>query len=550
MRADRPRRPRSAAALAGLLLLAAQAAALPLLLARCQRDPLSVRVPPGPAVAPTGAFLPDGKLPPSLADRARLTIDDRPAQAEETRLSPGLHRVSWQIDYRGGFRRRAGTTVLAGPFQDPAHPPCGLTARIGQRFLDETLAPIAQRLVTEGLEGVEHWSIGRFAGVSDLRLDWLGLPGLPGQLHIAMTLRFTRAEARIAVAAAPAIVDGKLRVRPSVDARVILKNWFVRTGARALSYLDIFDKDDEATAQVEAEVAAAISLVESLALPELDLPGGKVAIIYCPDRPITIATRDHAAVPLALRLPPSDRGAPVQIGGPPPPEPAGPLPASFALEADLDALNALLHHLWATGSLDELLTEERAAELFNMQPAVQELLTLRVAHLSFSLPPVLERGGERSQTAFGLRPLSIAAEVNLDLDDGATRIPAHLFGRLAFELHDWRGAIVLRTLPNELVEDLARSIALTCEPTPGLLEPCFADVVDAVIDQIRVSKQAVHGWATARFAKTFGNLANRFRFEAPEVSFGFRITGLDTTTTVDQARIRVLLEPVPAATKE
>jgi hypothetical protein len=532
---------RKRAVVVGFGMACAAAALLPALLAVSRRDPLTVRAEPAAAIS-DGIWIAEGEVPPSLRDRAELAIDSEPiGRGSRVALDPGVHRATWQVTYRGGFVRRVGATVVAGPFQDPHHESCPVTVRIGERFLDETVAPYARAELERALDGLGHFTIGRFRGVSDLSLDWVALGGGAGFLWIRATVRFDRASATTSIAAFPSLEGGVLRVRPAVRARVKLEHWALKIGARALELLELYDKDKDATRRVAVEVDRVASLLEGFVLPEVPLPGGPVGLRFCPNRGIAIhATDRHAAIPLALSLPHvhgSDRLVPVRFGSmSPAPDDDRLGAAPLGLDLDLDALNAVLHHMWASGALDELLADAQVAQVFNLHPTVRDLLTLRIASLRFSLPPTIERRGDRAFT--------ISAETALELTDGGRPAPARLFGSLSFDVASQGRRVVASLTPDELAGDLSASVALTCEREPGLLEPCFADVLAAVVDQIRIHRAAVHGWATTRFAELIDDLARGFRLEAPGRTFLIEPTGVVTRLEVRNARVSISLRAV------
>lgn len=476
----------------GVALLLAQIVATPFLLARCDRPSLVVR-------------------------------DGTPSIPAAHRVAAG--REEWRVEYRGGHVRKVVRAVAHAPRQDLARPPCSLTVHVGQRFLDETIEPIARALVARGLSGEGHWSIGHYRSLETLDLSWA-----EGGLALDMTIRFSRAEARARIVAVPVLENGRLVVRPSVNATVSLRNWAIRTGARVLSYLDVLDKDEEATRQVARQLDAALALLEGLTLPSIDLPRRDLPVDWCPDAAIRVVDGDHAAFPLRLLLAPGDT-APVSLASAAPPPRLGDVP--LALDATLDALNAILHHLFATGTLDALLAGARAADLFNLHPTVQELLTLRVAGVRFAAAPVIEAAPGGAFRA--------SAELALILDDGGRRIPARLLGAVAFRARLVDGFIHADVTPDRLADELALSLALTCEAEPGLLTPCFADVVDAVVEQIRPNRATLHRWATARFAEALSGLSTGFALEVD----GKRWRIAPTSLGADGGTVRLGLHAVP-----
>ena len=164
---------RAVAALAGALVVAAHAVAMPLLIDGCRRDELAVRV-RGGAVAAT--FDLDGDVPAGLRDRVEARVDGVPAAS--ARPGPGLHRRSWHVGYRGGYARAVGAAQLVGPFQDAAAPPCSGRLVVGQRFLDDgaagpgTVAALVRDQVALGMKGFSQFPVGDFDKVTAVEARW------------------------------------------------------------------------------------------------------------------------------------------------------------------------------------------------------------------------------------------------------------------------------------------------------------------------------------------------------------------------------------------
>jgi hypothetical protein len=474
---------------AGLAVLALHAAALPLLLSRCRAPELALDLAAGatPAVvAPDGTVPDDAALPPALAARARRLVDGRDA-APGAALAPGVHRVEVEVAYRGGFRRRVGRTVLTGPLQDPAAPPCGVRLVVGQALLDQ-IEPLLAAEIARNLKGqygfrrVAELDLG-FAG----QIDSLGERG--GGIVMSATLEFSRGTVSVAVVVRPRVEGNALALATAVSAKVRVSN---ETAADVISFLGIEKRLDRlATDIAREEVDAALAPIAGFlaAPPPVPLEDGRtLALAYCPGAPVVVTTRGYLAVPLAVPFAPAPGGArPVALDpGPPPGAPDTPL----ALDLSLDAANAVLFHLWATGFLDTRLAGARLEERFNALPDVQALLTLRLAPgARLRLPPTLERGADPA------RPFTLAVDAGITLEDGALRTPAGLYGRMQLDL---------RTAPDgRLVTDpTITELAVTCEPRPGRLEPCYATIVDWA----RGGTADLHGPIAAEFASWFDDL--------------------------------------------
>jgi hypothetical protein len=217
-----------------------------------------------------------------------------------------------------------------------------------------------------------------------------------------------------------------------------------------------------AAGQLDTALLSAIG-----APPPLTLPGGPTLTVeLCPDRAVEVHDDAWAAVPLRWKL-----GAAVDArdGGPPirPPRRGGfafppPGDAALTLDLDLDALNALLFELWRSGLLDARLTEAGLDRRFNTDPTVTELLSVRISAPRLALPPVLSPHGA------GLR---LSADARVRIADGATQTIGRVWGGLDFTF----AATELAPVSVDLGE-----LALSCERTPTLLVPCYADLVAAI----------------------------------------------------------------------
>jgi hypothetical protein len=528
--------------IAAAVLVAAHVAVLPRLLHGVGGEDLSVQVTPS-LIAPEGKLRLTAAVPPALADRVERRVDGEPTTDEMVHVGPGLHRLEWLVRYSGGFERRVGVTATAGPFHDPAQPRCGVRLWITQRFLDETLAPLARGLLETNLRGLGHWTIGDFQAIDTLKMTWRRRGNGPGALDLDVTLRFKRAKVPIWIAATLIVKDGELAVTTQVGAHAELTSGWLTAGADALSGLGIFDKDEEARAQVTREVETATGLLTGLKLPSLFIPSGTLDIGFCPGRPIEVVDQRYAILPLAIlprRQEPPGLIPPVALGETtaPPEPPASPL----ALDVELDVLNEVLHRMWAAGTLDDLISGQ-AREAFNLSPTTREWLTLRVADLRIAIPPMIEVTGSK------VRPFSLGAELALQLTDGDSVIPARLHGRLGFGLRSASGKVSAVLSPDTLAGDLSTSAALTCEPRPGRLEPCFSTVLEVALAELRVHRQVAHAWLTTEVTKVLDQIVRAHRFELAAVQRQIVLEPRETTAHPEgrSARIRVDLDVTVAA---
>ncbi|HTE56304.1 MAG TPA: hypothetical protein VK698_35870 [Kofleriaceae bacterium] len=488
----------------GVGAVAGHAAAFPWLIARLDRAPLRVRV-RAPLAAPGPHLAISADLPGDAAARARVVVDGEELASAAALASlepgPGLHRVEWRARYRGGIERRVGTTQLVGPFQDPASPPCSARLLVGQGLLDDgragpgTLAHLVAALVEREMDGFDAFPVGAFQRVRAVRIRWVGSrPKQPGHLRVALELGFHRAALELTIRLETHIVGGQLRLSSRAEARVKLDNRLVQWMS------DLIDGDEIAARMARREIAAALDQVMT-APPPLPLGRGRaLELAYCPGRDIEVVDGSHASVPLAVALAPAAAaarragrvGAPVLL--PPAPALAGPpaaMTAPLAIELDGNALNGLLYVLWATGYLEESLAGSGIVERFNRDPIVAELLSVRARGPSLPLPPTLAPSTRPGQS------YQIGVASALLLEDGALRTPAHLFGRAGFDL-----AASEPDRPAGLAPRLSlHELGLTCEPEPGLLEPCYPELAAQLIERAPEVHDQLSAWFSDLLAR-------------------------------------------------
>ncbi len=135
------------------------------------------------------------------------------------------------------------------------------------------------------------------------------------------------------------------------------------------------------------------------------------------------------------------------------------------VDIDFYPVNGLLYELWRSGFLDSELARLDLASRFNQHPIVQTYLTLRLSPLLLALPPVVAPAPPAS-----LRLGLVAA---VAIADGATVTPATALGQ-----------VELGFAPGDRIatEVALRGLDVTCAPTPGVLTPCYGDVVAAIRD--------------------------------------------------------------------
>lgn len=481
------------APLIGAALVGAHLAAFPVLLERCDRPALAVVV-EAPQAAPALSI--DATIPAEVYARTTTTIDGVPGDLATAEVGPGMHRVEWEVMYRGGFRRTVGVTQLVGPFQDVAEPPCSVRLLIGQALLDDgkaspgTIAHIARAELERQMRGMSQWPIGSFQRVESLSITWSG--EVLKVMLVDVVLSFSRGSVPLLIGIVPTLGPGGVTLKAYANANVALNSRVYQWVA------DVFDANLVAGATAEQEVQ--LALVDAFEPPPpVPLPGGRtLRFEYCPHQPLEIVTGRYAAVPLRLRLDDA-RGDIIPITlGPAPDHIVTDLRAPLAIELSLDAINAILYETWRTGLLDQELGEAGLEARFNEDPAVQDMLSLRIDGLALTLPPTaaLARTTQRG--------FSLGAEAGLLIRDGVRVTPARVYSTIGFDLvgGDSREVVAEITL---------RDLALSCEPMPGRLEPCYGDLVTALAGR----SDELHGALTREFTEVFNRLVMGRSLGAP-----------------------------------
>ena len=470
-------------ALLGGLVVAAHAVGFVALAARCHGTELSVDVAAPPA-SPVLAL--DGILPGALA--GRIAIDDSPA-------GPGLHRRTWSVRYRGGIERSVGAVQLVGPFQDPAAAGCVGRAIVGQRLLDDghagpgTIAAAMQTQLEAELGSETVFPAGGFQRIEHLALRWARLEHHAGDralvgeaprgyVRVSATVVFERVAVPVVVALIPVTSPAELRFRIAARAELAFDNRVVQWVS------DKLGGDTLATRLARRQLDDA--LVTALAPPPpFTLSGGQtIRFTYC-DEPPEIAEGAYGALPFGVALARNQRDPrilPPRLGhgprGAPPPT------TTLALDLDLDALNALLYELWRGGFLDRRLAEAGLDRRFNTDPTVTEWLSLRLAPLHLTLPPVV------TAAHGGLR---LSAEARVAIRDGASVTTGRVWGGLDFRF-------AAHAVDHVTVD--VGELALSCERTATMLVPCYGDLVAAV----RGRSGEFHGALTKAFAQLVSDI--------------------------------------------
>jgi hypothetical protein len=511
------------APLAGAALLAAHAAALPLLVA-VERPSLLVDI-RAPRRAPGGTLAIAAALPDGIADRTRVFVDgqeagpaDNLAVITSRPTVPGLHRLEWRASYRGGIERRVGWTQMTGPYQDPAHPPCGARILFGQRLLDDgaagpgTIAHVLAGIIDGELRGFERWPVGSYQRIKSLALDWVGPDPAKkttrGHLRVAVDLALSAATIGLTVRLEPRIAGGELLLDPTTEARVDLDNRIYQWA------VDLIHGDEILSRLARHQIAGALDDLLTVP-PPLDLGDGRrLELAFCRDRDVEIVSGQYAAVWLEARLveaallgAKNGRGEGPVLLPAEPPLATRPLAAPIALELDGNALNGLLYVLWATGYFEDALAQAKVVESFHDDPIVKDLLSVRVRGPILPLPPTVSaaRGPGASYE------LGVAS--TFWLADGDLLTPAHLFGRAGFELRP-------------RIADLALTLGelgLTCEPEPGRLEPCYPELAAELIARA----PDLHGELSSWFARVMTELLIDRDLTPPDSPARYRIERTD-----------------------
>ena len=562
----------------GLALLALHAAGFPLLLDRFHRPTLTVDL---GAPATTSSLDTSAIVPDELSGRVTMRIDGTGGgdlASGPPGDEPGLHQISWSVDYRGGFRDQVDASQLVGPFQDPSSPPCALWIVVGQRFLAPgtgatgagTLAALLEQTIEHEMVGFEQWPIGEFLAAEQVDMQWLAFDDIhrasrrrtiirrakdppPGVLQVTVTLRFEDGEVPLWFVLIPQIEDDAIRLRTHVEAELELDN-------RVYQWVsDLFEGDELVSEIASDQVDHA--LVDAFGLPPpVALGGGQeLRFGYCRDQPIQVVTNSHAAIPLRLLPLPGNPGSagpnvrpgeapdppairPVQLGSP-----AGiqqilggtdRFAAPLAVIFELDAINGVLHQLWTSGFLDRQLIAADLVERFNGDPVVQQLLSVRLSRPRLSLPPTLvPASSSEVADGAGLPEFDLGLEVALELHDRGAVMPARLLGSVGFGFGNRAPAgLVARLQLDELT--------LTCRPRRDQLVPCYSNLVAAFRDRA----DDVHGALSRRFTALFEDIALQRTIELQTARFRIEQASVFTHRQAASGAVRVDLFGTLAST--
>ncbi len=400
---------------------------------------------------------------------ADFFIDGEPA-TERTALEPGLHYHQWKRLYRGGHVRSVGQSRLRGPFQDVAAPPCSLFFLVDQSFLDDgkasegTVAYVVKSLIEAEVRGLDVWPLGRFKAVEKLGLSWVRWQqadeeGREGHLKIVLALRFADGRVPLEIKMVPTLIDGELRFRSKVRAKLNLDNRVYQWIANR------FDGNDRVSGFLQSQVRHELSQVLSTPPPVPLIDGAELELRFCEGRQIAFHEQGFVALPLAVVIDEGDAPPPLQVDTQAPLRAAMTTP--LAIDMDANALNAILHKLWSSRVLDHQLAASLVTA-FNEEETVQSFLSLRLAKARFHLPPTLQLGDDSFQ---------VRAAAALEIEDQGKRSQARLFTRLDMDL-----ALLESGEPLAADTDLLRlaQLEMSCLPEPKLLRACYSEVFTQV----------------------------------------------------------------------
>jgi hypothetical protein len=460
-------------AVAGVALVLLHAAAFVAIAARSGGTELAVEL-----AAPASI---EGRVPAELADRVRIATDGGP-----------LARRRWSIAYRGGYTREVGASALAGPFQDPAAPPCDGRVIVGQKLLDQ-IAGATARVIDDELRGQHIFALGDY-----VRLDGLKLRFAQIEAHL-MDRAFAGDVPHGYIRATGELVFSRVRV-PLTLAIVPERGGHFRIAARAEVEVDnsvlqwVSDElggDKLATRLARHEVDGVIATTLAPPPPLSLGDGQELAFTYCAGD-VEVAEGAYGALPFAVAIhghdvPLAPTGlAPISAGGTAPTSSAG-VGTTLALELDVNGMNALLAELWRTGWLDRRLAEVGLDRRFAEDPTVAQFLSVRISPPRLALPPVVARGEH------GLR---LASDARIAIRDADTTTTGRVFGALDFALAAGNG-------PSARAVDVdLGALELACERSPTTLVPCYADLVAALRDR----GADFHGALTDAFAKILSDI--------------------------------------------
>lgn len=517
------------AGLLGALLAVASLLAFPSLASFMQRSELALRIEApdvtnGPLIEISGG---EGK---------QLYVDGSPASLSDP-VAPGLHRIAWKREYRGGHTRSVTHAQLVGPLQQREHPTCSVSLLIAPSFLEQT-APILEELVSKQLNGMKQWPIGKFKAASKLNLRWVAwtdempfrmlrlklakeLPEatIEGHLRVAMAVEFENAHVPLALTVVPLIKEGSLTFRVFVSASLDLDNRLFQWVA------DFFDGNDRVSELIEREVRREMRNVLDKP-PNIAINGDTtLEIEFCEGEQLHFHEAGHVAMPLALRIAGQFPGPPLH---PKPTRVASPaMTTPLAVELDRNALGTVLHTLWDSGMLDRTLART-TVRAFNEHPTVRDFLSLRIDSAQFHLPPTID-----FQEAKGLQ---LRAASKVTFRDGDTKSNASLFAEFTIASEFIRSPSLAPKANTPGIE--LKAVQLTCSDDLGRLRPCYSQI----IAQVRANQAELQEQLATLLRDLLLKLFTQRTLKAPGAPASYQLESTDFD--VDGARLRANLRGV------
>ena len=488
----------------------------------------------------------------SLADQKRSLTGTVPAQLRarvtqrwESSEAPGLQRIRWSIERRGGQTESVAATQLVGPFIDPGHVPCSGRVVVGQALLQGangtpsagTVAAVLLPLIDDNLRGVSAFGIGDYRSVSALTVAWaqeskhdddrsmLPTPSAAtkpagakpdrGYLRVTFDIHFDRIIVPMVLALVPEVQAGQITMKMYSRARLEFGNRVLQWASDKLGGNRIATK--LARQEMGQLVLDALTPPPPVALPG----GGTLRFTYC-DEPLQIVDGKYAALPMAVQitaLPAAPTVLPPALG--PTPWPAVPTSTKLALDFSLDGLNSIIFECWRQGLLDRVLGDAGLDRSFNTDPLVLEFLTLRISPLRMALPPVVSV--QAGQLVVG----SLAVVTIADQAVPAKQV-GHVWSQLALQFAG------TAAVPHVSLHDLA----LTCEPRAGHLEACYPLLTQAVAGRTKQFDPRL----TAALAGVLSSIFVGTELQAPEAAGTLQFSGVTMTASIGEANASLRLD--------
>ncbi|MBP9089358.1 MAG: hypothetical protein KBG15_24765, partial [Kofleriaceae bacterium] len=456
----------------------------------------------------------------AMADQKRSLTGTVPAQLRartvqrwESPDGPGLQRVRWSIERRGGQIESVAATQLVGPFIDPAHVPCSGRVVVGQALLQlangepstGTVAAVLAPLIDDNLRGVSVFGIGAYRRVGALTVTWAQeskhaddrsmLPPAQagadrGYARITFDLHFDRIVVPMVLALLPEVHAGQLTMKMYSRGRVEIGNRVLQWASDKLGGNQLVTK--LARQEMGQLVLNALAPPPPVALPG----GGTLVFTYC-DQPLQIVDRKYASLPMAVQimaLPAAPTILPPVFG--PTPWPAVPATTKLALDLSLDGLNSIIFECWRQGLLDRVLGDAGLDRSFNTDPLVTEFLSVRISPLRMALPPVVSvQAGQLIVSSLAVATLADQA--------APAKLLGHVWSQLALQFAG------TAALPHVSLQ----ALALTCEPRVGHLEACYPLLTQAVAGRTKQFDSRL----TNALAGVLSSIFVGTEFTAPEV---------------------------------